>query len=220
MIKENKKKLILTSVIIVLPIIAGLLLWNKLPDQVPTHWNTQGEVNGWSSKAFAVFGLPVFLFGIHWLCLLAAKTDPKRRNYSEKMWNLVLWICPVVSIFTAVLVYGASLGMEFQIDKFMPILMGVTFIIIGNYMPKCKQNYTLGIKLPWTLNDEENWNYTHRLAGKVWVVGGILFMGCVFLPVKFLDVALIAIILILTGIPVVWSYLFYKKDVKSRKSSK
>lgn len=214
MIKENKKKLILTSILILLPIIAGIFLWNKLPDQMATHWDGKGVANGWSGKGFVVFGLPFFLFGMHWLCLLVSSADPKRKNYSGKLLNMVFWICPIISIFASVVVYGTVFGMKFEANKWIPVFMGIVFIIIGNYLPKCKQNYTMGIKLPWTLNDEDNWNYTHRLAGKVWVIGGTILLLCIFLPVDIQEVALVILCVGLIGIPTVYSYLFYKKKEK------
>ena len=142
MIKENKKKLILTSVVILVPIIIGLILWNKLPDKIPTHWNAAGEVDGWSSKAFAIFGLPGFLFVVHWVCLLASSADPKKQNIEGKVLHIVFWVCPVISVLGAVLMYGTALGMQFAVEKIIPSLVGITFIIIGNYLPKCKQSYT------------------------------------------------------------------------------
>ena len=69
MIKKHLKFLIMTSFIILLPILAGLLLWDQLPEQIPSHWNTDGEIDGWSSKPFAVFGLPLILLAVHWLCM-------------------------------------------------------------------------------------------------------------------------------------------------------
>ena len=96
MIKENKKKLILTSIVILLPIIIGLILWNKLPDKLPTHWNAEGVVDGWSSKMFAVIGLPGFLFAIHWVCVLASSADPKKQNIEGKVLNIVFWVCPII----------------------------------------------------------------------------------------------------------------------------
>jgi uncharacterized membrane protein len=89
--------------------------------------------------------------------------------------------------------------------------MGVTFLYIGNYMPKCKQNFTLGIKLPWTLNSEANWNATHRLAGKVWMAAGVLFLLCIFLPKPALMLALLIILPVMVLVPLVYSYLYYKK---------
>lgn len=211
MIKENKKKLILTSIIILVPIIVGLILWNKLPDKIPTHWNAAGEVDGWSSKAFAVFGLPGFLFAVHWICLLGTNADPKKQNIEGKVLNIVFWVCPVISVLGAVLMYGTALGMQFAVEKIIPSLVGITFIIIGNYLPKCKQSYTMGIKLPWTLNDEDNWNRTHRLGGKLWVVCGLILIVSMVLPSHFMFAAFLVIITVAVLVPTVYSYLLFKK---------
>lgn len=215
MIKKNKGKLILTSIVILMPIVIGLFLWNKLPDKLPTHWNAEGVVDGWSSKGFTVFGLPAILFGFHWLCLLGSSADPKNKNYSEKLLQLVFWICPIISVLLGVISYGTALGMEFAVDKIMLILVGVMFIIIGNYMPKCKQNYTMGIKLPWTLNDEENWNKTHRMAGRLWVITGFLVMLCILVPTTVMVVTFIIILIVSVVIPTIYSYLLYKNKQKS-----
>jgi len=215
MIKENKGKLILTSIIILLPLFAGIILWNVLPDKLPTHWGTEGVIDGWSSKAFAVFAIPGFLLVCHWLCLLASAADPKKQNHSGKILGLVFWICPVIAILMMVLVYGTALGMEFKVDKIMPVLMGLMFVVIGNYLPKCKQNYTIGIKVPWTLNDEENWNYTHRLGGKCWVIGGFVVMLSIFLPADFMFPVVLMVMIVLVIIPIVLSYMFYRNKMKS-----
>ena len=214
MIKVNKKKLIITSIIILVPIIIGLILWKKLPDKIPTHWNAAGEVNGWSSKAFAVFGLPGFLFAVHWLCLLASSADPKKQNIEGKVLNIVIWTCPVISVLGAVLMYGTALGMEFRVDKIIPTLVGVVFIVIGNYLPKCKQSYTMGIKLPWTLNDEENWNRTHRLGGKLWVVCGLVVILSMFLPNKFMVAIFLSVVAAAVLVPTVYSYLIFREKEK------
>ena len=211
MIKKNKKKLILTSIIILLPIVIGLILWNKLPDKIPTHWNAAGEVDGWSSKAFAVFGLPGFLLAVHWLCLLGTNADPKKQNIDGKVLHIVFWVCPVISVLGAVLMYGTALGMQFAVEKIIPSLVGITFIIIGNYLPKCKQSYTMGIKLPWTLNDEDNWNRTHRLGGKLWVVCGLVLIVSMVLPSSFIIAAFLVIITVAVLVPTVYSYLLFKK---------
>lgn len=211
MMKENKKKLILTSIIIILPILVGLILWNKLPDKLPTRWNAEGVVIGWSSKAFAVFGLPGFLFAVHWVCVLASSADPKKQNIEGKVLNIVFWICPIISVLGAILIYGTALGMEFKVDKIMLALMGIMFIVIGNYLPKCKQSYTVGIKLPWTLSDEENWNRTHRLGGKLWVASGFIMILCMFLPTIAMSVVLIIILFSAIIVPTVYSYRLYKR---------
>lgn len=215
MIKKNKGKLILTSIIILLPIVIGLILWGKMPDKVPTHWNAEGVVDGWSSKGFAVFGLPWFLFAVHWVCLLATNADPKKQNHADKIVGMVLWICPIISVLGGTLIYGTALGIEFKVDKIMLILIGLMFIIVGNYLPKCKQNYTMGIKLPWTLNDEENWNKTHRMSGKLWVISGVITMLCVLVSTNIMIVTFIAILIIAIIVPTVYSYMLHRNKMKN-----
>lgn len=208
---RNKKLLILTSVVILLPVLAGLLLWNQLPEQIPVHWNAAGAVDRWSSRPFAVFGLPAFLLLVHWVCIIGTRSDPKNKGNSSKPLGLVLWICPAVSVLGGVLMLGTALGYEIAVEKVMPVVMGLMFLIVGNYLPKCKQSYTLGIKLPWTLSSEENWNKTHRLAGKLWVVGGILI---IITGLTGGVITMLAVLIALALGPTVYSWLLYKKSLK------
>ena len=210
MIKKNLKTLIITSVIILLPILAGLLLWNQLPDPMPSHWNASGEVDGWSSKPFAIIGLPLILLAAQWLCVLGTAADPKKNNHPQKILHLVLWIIPVLSVVLHTVVYLTASGYGVRMEVVMPVLIGVVFTIIGNYLPKCKQNYTIGIKIPWTLNNEENWNKTHRFAGWLWTFCGIaiMFTGFfggfwVFLPIT----------LWMVFAPIIYSYFLHRKGL-------
>lgn len=209
MIKQYKRTLILTSIIIVLPILMGLLLWSRLPDTMATHWGTDGTANGWSSKPFAVLGLPVFLLAVHWVCILITNADPKRK--SGKPLLLVFWISPVVSLLCSFMIYAVGLGYTLNLTLIVPLFMGLLFIIIGNYLPKCQQNYTIGIKVPWTLHSQENWNRTHRFAGTVWVIGGALMMLTCFLQSQTL---MIVLILLLVLLPTGYSYLYYLRHEK------
>ncbi len=217
MIRNNKWKLILSSALILLPVLFGLIFWDFLPAQMATHWGTDGEANGWSSRAFAVFALPLILLLLHWVGFFITAADPKNKGQNRKVFGLIFWIMPILSLFTSVITYSAALGKTVHATFFLFAFLGLLFIVIGNYMPKCKQNHTIGIKLYWTLANEENWNKTHRLAGKVWVIGGFLFMAAGLLPEKLLPFALLAPIL-LAVIPSVYSYLYYKKQCKEGKT--
>lgn len=210
MIKKNKWKLLLSSLVILLPIMFGLIFWNKLPEQMVTHWGADGEVNGWSSRNFAVFGLPVFLLFVHWFCVFCTAKDPKNKNQSNKIYSIVLWICPLVSLVTNGMIYATALGETLKPDFVVYMLVGLIFIIIGNYFPKCKQNYTIGVRIKWTLENEENWNATHRFSGKVWVAGGILLMVCSFLPENISLYTFMAIAIVLSILPVGYSYYYFK----------
>lgn len=211
MLKRNKKMLAVTSLITLLPVVAGLILWDRLPEQIPTHWNAAGEIDGWSSKPFAVFALPAIILGIHWLCVFAAAADPKNKGNNEKYFSLVLWISPVLSVLVGALIYCAGLGTQIRMERVMPILIGGLFVFLGNRMPKLKQNFTMGIKLPWTMYDEENWNKTHRLAGKLWVVTGVIIMISGFF--NWFYVTLIALVPTAVA-PAVYSYWLYRKKTR------
>ena len=211
MIKKNLRTLIITSIILLIPMLIGLLLWNKLPDQIPSHWDINGNVDSWSSKAFAVFFFPSLLLAIHWVCVLVSSADPKSKNYHPSMLMLVLWICPVIGLVLSSLVYATALGYPLNVEVIMPLLVGLMFLIVGNLLPKCRQSYTIGIKLPWTLHNEENWNKTHRFSGKLWVVGGIITMATAFVGNFWI---LFGILVAMVLIPTVYSYLLHLKQKK------
>ena len=212
MLKKYRKTLIVTTIITLLPILVGLILWNKLPEQIPMHFNAAGEVDGTASKAFGVFGMPLLLVAVQWLCALGSlKADPKAHNISDKMMGLVLWIIPVVSVLMHVLVYGTALGKEMNVQVVIPVLVGLMLVIVGNWLPKCKQTYTLGIKLPWTLNDEDNWNRTHRFAGPIWVAGGMIIMVSAVIGGLMLWAMLPAFVA-MSAAPVVYSYLLFRRS--------
>ena len=210
MIRKNLKVLILTSVIILLPILAGVILWNQLPEQIPSHWNAAGEIDGWSSKPFAIFGLPLILLAMHWLCVAGTFADPKRNNHSGKILHLVLWIIPVLNAVLSVLTYAAAMGKDVQMEVVMPVFIGLVLAIVGNYLPKCKQNYTIGIKIPWTLNSEENWNKTHRFAGRLWVVCGLVIMLTGFFGGFWI---FLGVVLLMVLAPFLYSYMLHRKGV-------
>ena len=211
MIKNNKGKMILSSIATLVPIVIGLILWKDLPDTIATHWGINGEPDAYSSKAFAVFALPLLLFAVHWICAFAGKFDPKNKEINPKMMSIVLWICPAISLVMNTMMYLIALGKEIKFVFIVIVFMGLLFIIIGNYLPKCKQSYTMGIKLPWTLHDEENWNKTHRMAGFLWVIGGIVILATAIFESFIIFFSIMSVMVI---VPTVYSYLYYRKNNK------
>ena len=210
MIRKNWKVLLITSIIILLPILAGVILWDRLPEQMPTHWNADGQIDGWSSKPFTVFGLPLILLAAQWLCLLGTLADPKKQNHPMKVLHMVLWIIPVLSVVLHVMTYAAALGKEVRMEVVMPVFIGLLLAIIGNYLPKCKQNYTIGIKIPWTLSSEENWNRTHRLAGWIWTFGGIVIMLTGFVGGFWV---LLPVVVLMAFTPMIYSYVLHRRGI-------
>lgn len=214
MLKKNKFKVIISSIIILLPILFGIIMWNDLPDTMTTHWGADGNADRFGGKVFAVLGTPIILLIFHFVGLLFTSLDKKQKEQNQKALGMVFWIIPIISLFTNGLMYRAALGKEFDLAFFLPALLGVMFIFIGNYLPKVKQNRTLGIKIYWALNNEENWNKTHRLGGKVWVVGGLILLLSIFLPLKVMVWVVVCAMAALIIIPVVYSYFIYKQHQK------
>lgn len=204
-------KLIIGSIIILLPIAAGLILWDKLPGTFVSHWNAQGEADGFAGKDMMIFGVPLIFLALQWLCVIATAADPKNKNQSPKAFNLVLWIMPVFSVIISAIMYSIALGAELNITVIVTALIGVMFIIIGNYLPKCRVNHTIGIKLPWTINDEEVWNRTHRFTSWFWVAGGVIMVISAFLITKWAIGVMMALVLMLAIIPTVYSYVIFRK---------
>lgn len=206
--KASKKQMIFSILLCLLPILLGLYLWNDLPAEVPTHFDINNNPNGYSDKAFAVFALPCIMAGLDALCLFGLRTDPKAHKQSKVLAHIMLWFIPALSCVLMPICLFAALGKKIDIALFCQIMFGVLFIVIGNYLPKCRQNYTMGIKLPWTLHDEDNWNYTHRLGGFVWVLGGIAALINAWIGSA---IVFFVIIFLMIGIPTVASYCYERR---------
>ena len=206
---------IISCLATLIPMCVGLFLWDKLPEQMATSFGFDGTINGYSSKLFAVVGLPMILVGANLLCIIVTMSDPRRKNISDMVLALVLSIIPVCSLFAGAIMYQEYLGYNISIEFFAPIFLGIVFMALGSILPKCKQNYTVGIKLPWTLYSEKNWNKTHALGGKVWTIGGIVM---IVLGTLGFENAAFATIFVLVLIPTVYSYVYYRKYERCKKN--
>lgn len=210
-IKINKKLLLFTSILILLSSLVGCVFWYQLPEKMPTHFNLLGQADGYNHKVFAIFGLPALMLLMHWLLLFLMIKDPKSSNISSKIQLLIYWIIPFVSCLSMISIYGESLGYSMMSGLLAQIFMGVVMIVIGNYLPKTHRNYIIGIRLPWTLENDENWRKTHRLAGKIWVLGGLLLFLNSFVQLYVYWVFFLTLFFVVI-IPSVYSYQLSKLE--------
>ena len=211
MIKSNLWKIIVSSLFVLCPIIFGVIFWDSLPEVIGAHFGASGEADGFVGRAFAVFGIPCILLAIHLVCLVVTLLDPKNREQDRKALGIVYFIVPLVSVFSNGMIYAIALGMELDALMIANLLVGILLIVIGNFLPKCKRNSTLGIKIPWTLASDENWNATHRVGGWAFFVSGILSLAAAFLPGVFKMIAMLVIILLSVVTLFVYSFCYYKK---------
>lgn len=210
--KKNNKTLILTTLLCLLPILLGLALYDRLPEQIAVHWNSAGEPDSYFPKLAAVLGLPGLFAGINLFVNFTLSRDPKAQRQSEVLRNIGLWFIPFLSLLLVPITLFIAMGAQIPIGTIAPLLLGLFLVVTGNYLPKCRQNYTVGIKLPWTLHSEENWNRTHRMAGVLWIAGGFIIAAASLLRVTWLPITVL-IALVLVFVPFVYSYLLYKKGI-------
>ena len=209
MIKENRIKIIVSFVITLLPMILGLCLWGKI---------SEGYENVLHSvKVATVFILPSVMLVLNALCIFFTHLDTKNAKQNKKVISSVLWIIPTISLYTSLIFYSILLGWNVNLQIITASLLGVLFMVIGNYMPKSKQNRTIGIKIRWALANEDNWNATHRFGGKLWFFTGFAMIFISFLPWLLFIIAFALMILTAVIVPTVYSYLYYKNNVKSGK---
>ena len=210
--KNNKREMLLTSLVCLLPLFAGAALYPRLPETMATHLDFSGNANGWSSRAATVFGLPLFILALHLVCFYAESRETKK-NRNPVLRTVLLWFCPTVSLLGGAVTLGTGLGYEMHISTVVPVFVGLLFLILGNYLPKLRRNRTMGIKLPWTLASEENWSRTHRVAGVTWVAAGLLMLLSALLRLHGPTVTVVLLALAV-GIPVLYSYLYYRRHEK------
>ena len=210
-IKINKKLILFTSILILLPSLVGCVFWNQLPEEIPTHFNLLGQADGYNHKMSAIFGLPTLMLLMHWLLLFIMIKDPKSSNISSKIQLLIYWTIPFVSCLLMISIFGEFLGYSMMSGLLAQIFMGVVMIVIGNYLPKTHRNYIIGIRLPWTLENDENWRKTHRLAGKIWVLGGLLLFLNSFVQLYVYWVFFLTLFFVVI-IPSVYSYQLSKLE--------
>lgn len=201
--KKSKNIIILiTSIVVLLPILIGVL--------VPDY-----KFNIWISVV-----IPVSLLALHWFALWVVFNDRNNREQNHKVISMVYWLVPVISLITSGISIMSSMGKVLYEDFFVRILLGLIFVIMGNYMPKCKPNFTIGVRVPWTLRNEENWNKTHRFTGKLWVCGGIFSLATLLVDNEKFSFVFFAAIILLALIPAVYSYIYYRKQLKLGTASK
>ena len=220
MIRRNKLQLLLSSILILLPMFAGLFLWFFFPSLFASHWEADNPASGPGSKIFAVTVLPVLLLSAHWFCVYVTNKDSKNRHQNRTLLGIVFWICPIISIFASGVTYAAAFGHDFGNRILICLPIALIYLVLGNYLPKCRQNHTIGIRVLWTLQDEENWNKTHRFTGKLWVFGALLLLFSVFLPEKISMYVFWLILLLITSLPFLYSFLYYREQLKAGKITK
>ena len=208
---EKFKKEIPFLAIALIPFAYLIYIWNRLPEQVPMHWNGAGEIDRYGNKKelllmlFMLVGITYFVF------LIIPSIDPKQKlqNMGKKLNNLRMILTLFMSGLAVFILY--SVQQKTSNPGFVFAIIGLLFAFLGNYFKTIKPNYFIGIRTPWTLENEEVWKKTHLMGGKLWFAGGILMALSFILPNKLQFYTFMGITVVITIIPIVYSYLEFKE---------
>lgn len=196
---------------------ASVWAYPRLPPRVATHWSFSGVPDGYSSKLLAAVMLPAMILGLRALLCVLPRIDPKGDNYRKfastywLIFNGVIAFMAVIHV--AILAYG--LGAPVRMDRVAAVGVGVLLIVVGNYLTRVEPNWFIGIRTPWTLSSERVWRRTHRVGGWILVAGGLLIGVTPFVPAGAGLPILVATVALVAVVPVVLSYLLWRRERES-----
>lgn len=199
--KSNKTYYLLSSAVCLLPIILGLAYYSALPQAIAVHWDVSGQPDNYVSKALAVFGLPVLMLAINLAVNIVSHT---RAGYPSAMRALLGWMIPSLNIVIYAITVCSALGRNIAIYVIVPVIVGIFYVAMGNYLPKVKKNGTLGIRTSRSMSSDENWRRSNRFGGYCFVVCGLLIIVLSLLRVHYLII--LAVLVIPALLPIFYSY--------------
>lgn len=203
-------------VLFVVAVAISVVAYPFLPETVPIHWNLRGEADGFAPKAVALALTPALILVFAGLLRILPAIDPKREEIRrfERSYHMAINLILTLLLVIHAMVVANGAGWSVDVSVVLPLLIGLLFLFLGNEMPRFRQNFFLGIRTPWTLSDEEVWRQTHRVGGRVFVVGGALMMAASFLPAPQRFAVFLAAAVASSLIPVVLSYVYYRRRTR------
>ncbi|MEK4716714.1 MULTISPECIES: SdpI family protein [Priestia] len=209
------KKHVFPLSITLLTLVAWIIALPHLPATMPIHWGANGEADGFATKINAMILTVGIMVLIYFIIAFVPRIDPRKENYKyfSKTYNILLNAVLLLFFFVNMSTILQGLGYNVPMSYIAPIMAGLVFIIIGNYLQRVRSNYFMGIRTPWTLSNENVWKKTHRLSGKIFFIGGLLILISAFLPDGYKSVIMWGSIVLCVAIPYLYSYLAYKKEM-------
>ena len=214
--KNSTPNLLIALVLLAIPFGYAAYIYPSLPATIPTHFNIKGEADAFGGRDSIFLG-PAILSGVglftFFLLSNLKNFDPKRYKAEDDgmFKKFALFMVLFMSLMGLIITYSATKH-SVNITKVLLPFLGLVFAVLGWYMPKLHQNYFAGFKLPWTLENADNWNATHKIAGTVWLYGGIFqAIATILLPSKPAFICFLSATAIMVIIPTVYSYRMFKK---------
>jgi uncharacterized membrane protein len=204
--KRKNDLFILSILLCLIPFIISAVFYRRLPDQVVIRIDNSNHPEAYAPKFIAAFVLPFFLLCIHIHTWIKVEHVPKKEKPSLFLRRFAKWAIPVLTNILQLTILSLAIGFKLDYRFCISLIISILIIVTGNYLPKCRYNYSIGIKLPWTLSDEENWNKTHTFAGWVFIAAGLILFINAFLNIVFITAA---VIILMAVAPFVYSFSLY-----------
>ncbi|WP_459503517.1 SdpI family protein [Bacillus sp. C1] len=208
------KKHLFAIILILITCGAWAISWPYLPDTIATHFSGNGA-DGFSSKSSGMLSMVGIMIGLYIFLNIIQKIDPKKENYKKFPKGLMMINNGVLVVLFIgnIGIIANGLGYNLFINRVPELIVGILFLLIGNYLPQCKPNFFVGIRTPWTLSNEEVWRKTHRFSGKVFVVLGLIMMISIAMPTSWRTAIILTVVLGGVVITMLYSYFAYKKEM-------
>jgi uncharacterized membrane protein len=205
------RTLIVSAIFVVIAIGVAIWLYPRLPARVPVHWDIGGQANGYTSRPWAVAMWPLVILGLAVLTVVLPRISPRKFEIEPfvGIYGALMLVTQGVMLVIGMTALLASAGYALPMSTIAPLAVGVLLMVLGNYMGKLRRNFFMGIRTPWTLASEAVWERTHRLAGWLFVLGGVVMVVAALAGA--VRGWLLAVILVVVLIPAAYSYVIYQR---------
>ena len=210
-----KKSKVIILFMILLSFLIAIYFYPQMPEKIASHWNSQGQVNGYMSKFWGLFLMPFISIALFLLFIIIPKIDPLKKNIEKfrKYFDLLIIFIFIFLFYIYTLTILWNLGITFNMTLAMVPALGILFYFVGIVTEKAKRNWFIGIRTPWTLSSDIVWNKTHKIGGKLFKIAALIAFSGLFFP-KYAILLVIVPVILVALYTIVYSYFEYKKQKK------
>lgn len=208
---------ILQPLVVLGAVVVSLATWSRVPERAPVHWNLAGEVDRYGGRAEVLLLMPAMMVFLWVLMRFLPRIDPRRANFAKMAGTYELVI--TLTLLLLFVLHGAliavALGYPVPIDRLVPALVGVTFLVLGNVLPRARPNWWFGVRTPWTMSNDRVWTRTHRVAGYTFIIAGLGLLVLPFVGNVAVRGVVLAASLIAALVPILYSYIAWRQETST-----
>jgi uncharacterized membrane protein len=200
--------------LVLISVAASVIVYPRLTDRVPTHWDVHGQVNAYGPKWMGTLLLPFVLIVLWGFLRGLPSIDPRRANYAKMQGTYDLVVNLVLTLVAAIhlIVLAATLGVRAPWARLIPVITGIAFVVLGNALPRARPNWWFGIRTPWTLSNDRVWERTHRVGGYLIAIAGLMIVATAMAPMRYAGPIILTVVVASTLASAVYSYVAWRQE--------